>query len=224
MKKFLHLLLLLTGLNVVSAQSTLDKKTTGSDRPLVQFSGIVVEHDSLRPIPYTAILVANTKRGTISDFYGYFSFVAQLKDTIEFTAVGFKPMRFIIPDTLTTNRYSLIQVLTVDTVFLQETTIYPWPTREQFRQAFLNLGVNDDAMSTAQKNLDRETMQIQYNNLTNDASMSYKAVQQQQYSRLYYAGQAPPNNLLNPVAWSKFIQAWRNGEFRKKDEEKIKKK
>ena len=33
---------------------------------------------------------------------------------------------------------------------------------------------------------------------------------------IYYAGQLPPNNLLNPIAWSKFIQQWKDGYFKKK--------
>ena len=204
---------------ILSAQTgkTLEKKK--DDRALIQFSGMIVERDSLQPIPYAAIMIANTRRGTVSDYYGYFSFVAQLKDTIEFSAVGFKKMKFIIPDTLTTNRYSLIQVLTIDTVFLKETVIYPWPTKEQFKQAFLSLNIPNDEMTNAQHNLNKQIMALQMENLPVDGSMSYKASQQQQYSKLYYAGQAPPNNLLNPVAWSKFIESWRKGEFRKKKDE-----
>ena len=190
-----------------------------NERPLIQFSGMVVERDSLHPIPYTAIIIANTRRGTISDYYGYFSFVAQLKDTIEFSAVGFKKIKFIIPDTLTTNRYSLIQVMTLDTIFLKYVDIYPWPTKDQFKQAFLSLNVSDDQMATAERNLDKQLMALQAENLGNDASGAFKSSNQQSSSKLYYAGQMAPNSLLNPVAWAKFIQAWRNGDFKKKKEE-----
>jgi hypothetical protein len=31
-------------------------------------------------------------------------------------------------------------------------------------------------------------------------------------------GQLPKNNLLNPIAWAQFIQAWKNGDFRRKEE------
>lgn len=33
-----------------------------------------------------------------------------------------------------------------------------------------------------------------------DAQGNYSYAMQKQYSKLYYAGQYPPNNLLNPVA------------------------
>ena len=52
---------------------------------LVQFSGIVVTADSLKPVPYTNIAIKNTWRGTIADYYGYFSFVAFKSDTIIFS-------------------------------------------------------------------------------------------------------------------------------------------
>jgi hypothetical protein len=39
---------------------------------------------------------------------------------------------------------------------------------------------------------------------------------QQQYTKLYYAGQYPPNNLLNPVAWAKFIKSWKEGKLKRK--------
>ena len=46
------------------------------DDDLIQFSGVVVTRDSLAPVPFATILVKNTSRGTTSDYYGYFSFVA----------------------------------------------------------------------------------------------------------------------------------------------------
>ena len=48
----------------------------------VQFTGILVSTDSLLTIPFANILIKNNKKGTISDFYGYFSLVANKGDTI----------------------------------------------------------------------------------------------------------------------------------------------
>ncbi|HXD78891.1 MAG TPA: hypothetical protein VN616_13835, partial [Puia sp.] len=36
----------------------------------------------------------------------------------------------------------------------------------------------------------------------------------QSAQRYYYQGQAPPQNILNPLAWADFIQAWKRGDFR----------
>ena len=183
---------------------------------LVQFSGIIVEGDSLRPIPYTSIIVKNSNRGTVSDYFGYFSFVAQESDTIEFTAIGFSSALFIIPDTLTTSKYSLIQVLRMDTINLALAEVFPWPTKEQFKKAFLKLSLPDDDMSRADRNMARADAKEEMTGMAMDASLNYKYSMQQYQSKLYYAGQLPPNNLLNPIAWAKFIKAWKNGDFKKK--------
>ena len=111
---------------------------------LIQFSGVILTTDSLLPIPLAHIIVINSMRGTVSDFSGYFSFVAKKQDTVEFSAVGFKTAKFIIPDTINNNRYSMIQVMSTDTIWLTETVIYPWPTKEEFKEAFLTLEIPDD--------------------------------------------------------------------------------
>lgn len=185
-------------------------------RDLVQFSGVVVEGDSLRPVPYTSIIVKGSSRGTVSDYFGYFSFVAQEQDTIEFSALGYNNAVFVIPDTLTNNKYSLIQVMRGDTVRLKETVIYAWPTKEQFKAAFLKLNLPEDDLVRAGKNMARADNKERMMGMAMDASMNYKYTQQQYQSKLYYAGQLPPNNLLNPIAWAKFIKAWQDGDFKQK--------
>jgi len=105
---------------------------------LIQFSGIVVSADSVNPVPYTNIVLKNTWRGTVADYYGYFSFVARQNDTIIFSSVGYKTGKFVIPDTISNNRYSLIQIMSADTILLTQTVIYPWPSKDQFKEAFLN--------------------------------------------------------------------------------------
>ncbi len=71
-------------------------------------------------------------------------------------------------------------------------------------------------LERAKKNIARADMKEKAEGLTMDGSMNYRNQMQQKYSKLYYAGQLPPNNLLNPIAWSKFIQAWKNGDFKAK--------
>lgn len=225
MKLFKHLLiaccLIASFSNATLAQNGSAYKDRSLNKDgLVQFSGVVVESDSLRPVPYSSIMIHNSYRGTVSDYFGYFSFVAQKGDTIEFSAIGFTDAVFVIPDTLSTNKYSLIQVLASDTIRLKETEVYPWPTKEQFKQAFLKLEIPDDDMARASKNMARADMKERMNGMANDASLNYKYTMQQYQSKLYYAGQLPPNNLLNPIAWSKFIKAWKNGDYNNKKKKK----
>lgn len=183
---------------------------------LVQFSGVVVTGDSLQPIPYSSIVVRGSFRGTISDYGGFFSFVAQMGDTIDFSAVGFKKSSFVIPDTLNTDRYSLIKIMSSDTVLLKEAVIYPWPTKEQFRQAFLSLRVPDDDLERAKRNMALEEMRELMVSLPMDGSGNYKAMMVERLNKTYMAGQYPGINLLNPIAWAQFIEAWQRGDFKRK--------
>jgi hypothetical protein len=186
-------------------------------KDLVQFSGAVVTGDSLHPVPFTHIIDHNTSFGTISDYYGYFSFVARKGDSITFSAVGFKKGLFIIPDTIKENRYTLFQVMATDTIYLNETVIYPWPTKEQFKEAFLSLELdNDDDIEIARKNLDRYDLYVRGEAMPMDGSMNYRNYIDQTVSKLYYAGQTQPISVLNPFAWAQFIKAWQDGKFKRK--------
>lgn len=186
-------------------------------KDLVQFSGAVVTSDSLRPVSFTTIIDRNTGFGTICDYYGYFSFVAKKGDTIDFTAIGFKKNTFIIPDTMHSNRYTMFQVMTADTIYLSETVIYPWPTQEQFKEAFLNLEIPDDDIEIARKNMERYELAVRAEAMPMDGSMNYRNYIDQTVSKLYYAGQTQPISLLNPFAWAQFIQAWKDGKFKRKN-------
>lgn len=188
-----------------------------TDGDLVQFSGMIVASDSLQAVPYVNIKVRGFNRGTISDFYGFFSLVARKGDVIEFSAMGFKKGAYAIPDTLRSNRYSLVHIMAQDTILLKETVIYPWPTPEQFRQAFVWDRIPDDDLTIAQRNLDRMEMRERARAMPMDGSMNHRNYMDNQVSRLYYRGQAQPISLFNPFAWAEFIKAWKRGDFKKKD-------
>ena len=186
---------------------------------LIQFSGIVVSADSINPVPYANIVLKNTWRGTVADYYGYFSFVARKNDTIVFSSVGFKKGEFVIPDTITKNRYSLIQIMSSDTILLTQTVIYPWPSKEQFKEAFLNFDVPDDDYERARKNLNSEIIKEIASVYPMDGSMNYKYSMQLYQDKLYYIGQTQPITILNPFAWAEFIKSWKEGKFKRKKDD-----
>lgn len=192
-----------------------DSAAQSSDDELVQFSGVVVAADSIQPIPFANIIISNTRRGTVSDYYGYFSFVARKLDTIVFSAVGFKKDTFRIPDTITGNWYSLIHVMKRDTILLKEAIIYPWPTVEQFKEAFLTLDIPDDDIEIARQNLSDEQLSMRAEAMGMDGSMNYRNYMQTETNKLYYNGQTQPITILNPFAWAQFIKAWREGKFKR---------
>jgi len=188
-----------------------------NDRKLVQFSGVVVTSDSLDPVAFTNVIINNTRRGTMTDVYGYFSFVAQEEDTIVFSAVGYQRSSYRIPTDLEDNKYSLIHLMTKDTVELGVTTIYPWPSKEQFREAFLTLNIPDNDDMRVARNVAQEDLAMLMSTTAMDGSENYSYSMRLDQTKLYYSGQAPSINLFNPVAWSQFIQAWQRGDFKNKN-------
>ena len=186
------------------------------DKELIQFSGVILSTDSLQAIGLAHIIVINSMRGTVSDFGGYFSFVAKKNDTVEFSAVGYKTGRFIIPDSISNNRYSLIQVMSTDTIYLTETIIYPWPTKEEFKEAFLTLEIPDDDLAVAKRNLNPQHLLTKAENLPASGSVNFKYLVAQHIDKLYYNGQSQPITILNPFAWAKFIKSWKDGDFKRK--------
>lgn len=213
--RYFFIILLLSGCITLSLKAQEDS----DDKDVIQFSGVVINGDNLDPVSYTSIIIKNTRRGTLSDYYGYFSFVALKNDTIEFSAVGYKKGAFIIPDTITQKRYSLIQLMSVDTVLLEPTIIYPWPTEEDFKKAFVELDIPDDDLEIARKNLAKAEIRDRAENYKMDGSMNYRNYIQNETSKLYYLGQTQPISILNPFAWAQFIKAWKEGKFKKKKKE-----
>lgn len=217
MKNFLYCCLLLFAGFPLTALSQLQPNPSDNSQ-LVQFSGMIITADSLNPVPYTRILDVGSHRGTTSDVNGYFSFVAHKNDTVVFTALGFKPASFIIPDTITKQRYSLIQLMTADTLTLAAAYIFPWPTLEDFKRAFVELKIPDDDLEIARKNLLAADIRMRAEEYPMDASMNYRNYIDNQTSKLYYFGQQQPFNIFNPFAWAQFIKAWKAGKFKSQEE------
>ncbi len=185
-------------------------------RGLVQFSGVVVTGDSLEPVPFTSIMIRGSYRGTVSDVYGYFSFVAQQGDTLQFAAVGFKRSLYVIPTDLPDNKYSMIHQLYPDTIMLRDLKVSPYPSKEQFADAFLNMQLGDDEYLRAMNNLSPAQMMQRMEDMPPDPTGSYQSLAMLDQTKIYNQGMMPTVNLMNPIAWAQFLQAWRSGAYKKK--------
>jgi len=181
---------------------------------VVQLYGVVMTADSLKGIPAVSIIVKGRNQGTYSSDQGVFSIVVLKGDQIEFTSIGYKPVLLNIPDTFHGNQYSIIQLMVNDAQYLPATIIKPRPTREQFERDFVNTPVPDDNIEIARQNTDAAKRRILARTLPASAGEAASRYLSQQATRYYYQGQAPPQNIFNPVAWADFIQAWKRGDFR----------
>ncbi|HMH23504.1 MAG TPA: hypothetical protein VK563_17080 [Puia sp.] len=181
---------------------------------VVQLYGVIMTADSLKGIPSVTIVDKRDGRGTFSNEGGVFSIVVMKGDQIEFTSVGYKSKLIQIPDTLSGNQWSVIQLMVTDAQFLPATIIKPRPTREQFERDFVNTKVPDDDIEIARQNTDAAKRRVLARTLPSDAREASNYYLKQAATRYYYQGQAPPQNIFNPLAWADFIQAWKRGDFR----------
>jgi hypothetical protein len=187
-----------------------------STLPLMQVSGVVLDQDSLSPIPYVSVMVKNSRRATVSDIYGFFSIVVYPGEEIQFQALTHKARSFKLADTTRARYHSIIQVLTKDTVDLPMVDVFPWPSKEDFKRAFLALDLNDTDAERADRNLSRDELSYLERTQSASANENYKYVMQQYYTKVYTSGQAPINNLGNPLKWHEFITAWKEGKLSNK--------
>ena len=184
-----------------------------NDEKLIQLSG-VVRNEYLQPLQFVHILIMNQRRGTISDTRGMFSFVVHPRDTIMFSAVGYKRTGLIIPDTLDSFNYPVDVIMEGDTVEIREVIILPWKTYEEFKQAFVSIELPDDDLKRAYRNLAMIKQQIHNPNAAPDPDLNYQYHLREQYNELYTVGQTPYYSIFNPMRWAEFFKYLEEGKFK----------
>lgn len=210
--------LILRGGFVMAQQPTPATPTVEKEKHLVQFSGLVVteERGQMVPVPYANIFIPQRKTGTTANYQGFFSIVVEKGESVNFTALGFRKSTFTIPQSLTEERYSLVKIMSRDTILLDEAIIFPWPSRDHFKTEFLAMNVTDELQKRAMENLAAETLEKVREVTPFDGRETGSMYLRQQAKNYYYYGQTPPMNIFNPVSWQKFFQSWKEGDYKKK--------
>jgi len=181
---------------------------------LVQLTGRIRD-ELLQPLPYSHIFIMNNLRGTITDNQGKFSIVTEVYDTVLFSCLGYKRKTFVIPGNLPEPFLTLEIILPQDTFFIGEVVIYPWKDYEEFKEAFLNLKLPDDDMERARRNIALLKTQIIMENNPN-ARENFQYVMERQYQETFIQGTVPSYQIFNPLAWIKFFEAIKRGDFKNK--------
>ena len=208
MKKIVLYILLLSAPCVVRAQFEKLKDS------VVELYGVIMTADSLKAIPSVTISVKGRNQGMYSNDQGVFDLVVLKGDQIEFSSVGYKTVILNIADTFHGNQYSIIQLMVQDAQYLPATIIRARPTREQFERDFVNTQVPDDNIEIARQNNSAAKRAVLSRGLPANATEAASRYLSQSAQKYYYQGQAPPQNIFNPLAWADFIQAWKRGDFR----------
>ena len=184
---------------------------------VVQLYGVVMTADSLVGIPSVSVTIKGGRRGTFTNEQGVFSIVVLKGDVVEFTHVSYKPKVVTIPKNLEGNQYSVVQLMIADTVYLPSTIIRPRPTAAQFARDFANTKVDDDDYEIARKNTSVAKRRALMQSTPTDGREASSIQLRNVATKAYYAGQNPPQNIFNPAAWMEFIEAWKRGDFKKKN-------
>jgi hypothetical protein len=222
-QKLLFALILVLGMSNAFGQQRYSVVPADTTK-VIQFSGVVMTNDSIPLfIPFAHLRVKGRYQGASSDHEGFFTLAAKGGDTIIISSIGFKSQDLYIPDTLKGKGYLVNVFLARDTTLLEEVTLYPWPTPERFKYAFLAMEVNQDAMDLARRNLAIEELKARA------YAMGYSAEEMQRYAinmqnqqmynhnRFYGAngGAAILGALSNPFSWAQLFEAIKRGDFKR---------
>ena len=109
----------------------------------IQLSGIVVDKNFAIPVPFVNIAVKGTSRGAMTNANGFFSLIVWPQEEVVFSSVGYKTAALVAPDSAGKNKLFVTIKIKSDTVQLEEVQVYPWPSKEAFNEAFLELRTID---------------------------------------------------------------------------------
>lgn len=191
---------------------------------LIQFSGMLLTDvaGKLYPVPYASVFIPGKNRGTYSDSRGFFTMVVEKRDKVRFSSIGFTTVSITMPDSLRADRYSIVQLMTQDTINLPETVIFPWPSKDHFKIDFLKMDVTPELQRRAAENLANDYLAEAAKNgniVPHSGKESANAYLRKQSREYTYIGQTPPMNIFSPLAWGQFFKDWKDGKFKKKKKE-----
>lgn len=177
-----------------------------TERPLVQFSGVTRNADSAKlvVVPYVNVKnVSTNKQVFTSDFEGYFSFVAQERDTLTFSSVGYFPVTIVVPANVTNHSLVLNVLLKPQIVNLPAVRVFPWATADEFRRDFLAMKIADDDLEIIRKNLNPKVIKEAGANYPHTV---YESINAQEMHNNIVNSHSITNPLLNPFAWGSLIR------------------
>ncbi|MCB9319851.1 MAG: carboxypeptidase-like regulatory domain-containing protein [Lewinellaceae bacterium] len=186
-----------------------------------QLSGFVVTDDGedIRPLELVNVAIVGTNRGTFTNEVGFYSLPVQPGETVDFSFLGYKSVRYTIPDTIQQDYIFYYLNLLHDTLNLPEIVVLPIPSRENFKVEFLALQVNDDLQERAIENLKPYTMNLMMATLPHSGREVSKVYFNQIAIQNYSAGQYRPQPIFDPLAWQRFIKYIKDGKFKKKKDD-----
>jgi len=184
-----------------------------SEKEIIQFSGMIVAEDSMTVIPGVHVFVPRGGRGSVSNLNGFYSFATYAGDSVVVSSVGFKRQSFVIPEEAEES-YTKIFYLEIDTTFLDNVDILPFPTEEEFKAAILALEL-PDANKDLEEKLNGAYIAYLARNTDYDASLASRYWLDYQNQQQFNSFGPAYNPFLNPFNWARFVQDIKSGRYKK---------
>lgn len=192
------------------------KGQTSEPEKFVQVSGIITDANNY-PVSGVAVISKKLRRGAVSERTGIYSITSTPGDTIFFRALGFKRYHTIIPPGYDSRHCMVDMVLELDTIPIEEVTIMPWKTYNDFIRDMTKEKPVDPLIENMNDNL--ASVYVAVSNQTGVSvtpEAGYRYAMEQNFNAMATRYQFPMNNLLNPFAWAKFINGVKHGLLKNK--------
>jgi CarboxypepD_reg-like domain len=186
------------------------------EKQVITFSGIIVDGDSSYGVPGVHIYVPRAGRGTSSDYLGMFTMPTLTGDTVIISAVGYKKQRLVVPHR-NDGGFSILIDLKSDTTFLPMIEVFPFPSVEVFKEAFMALELPKTQQEILmEKNLNKEKLWEMARAAPMDGNLNHRMYMNQQVNAIHNKNSYVSIPFLNPFAWAEFIKSIKRGDFKKK--------
>lgn len=196
---------------------SVDTFAQDKERKVIQISGIILNSDSTDAVPGVNIYVPKKGRGTTSGRYGYFSMPVLEGDSVVFSFIGLKRQTFKVPETMEDDKISLIVTMQVDEIALAEIEVMPFPTEEEFKRQILAMNYEAPMAIDSRGNMSPETLLRYAEQMPASGNENWRYFQQGRVMQIQDRYGPRPFTLLDPFAWSNFIQSIKRGDLKKKD-------
>lgn len=105
----------------------------------INYYGIVVATDSLRPIRNTHVISKLGHCGTVTNLEGHFVIPAKSVDTLWVSCLGYARQLVPVDSTMAADQNTLLIKLRSDTITLREVTVFPFYNYETFKEMLVTM-------------------------------------------------------------------------------------
>lgn len=214
--KYDHLFLysfLITALVISSSASAFAQ---GPKKSEITLSGLVVEGDSSFGVIGAYVMIPKAGIGTVTNDFGFFKLSVKPGDSVLISYVSYDKVYYQIPEDADSS-YSIMVNMTPSNTVLANTVVYPFPTKALFKQAFLELDLDDQRIKNMERQLNHQAMRRMAAMLDADGASNHRQYMSQYIERETNQYFAPSFSILNPFAWANFIKSIKRGDLKSEE-------